>query len=265
MPPASALNGPSASPVAAHDAASPSGPRTQEIIYRRNDRARRYILRVDRRGVVSVTIPRRGSLEAAQKFVASRAEWIQRQQVRRAAIRRKEDERKSSCMVLLRGQEMPWSIDVAGRGSRLLLGEETVDLRRRSASAAPLPSPGSPAARAILLRGLRLLAETELPPNTERLAKQHGIKITRVTVRAQRSRWGSCSAEGAISLNWRLIHAPPEVRDYLIIHELMHRRQMNHSARFWQEVEKACPDYKDAEKWLDAHSYLLDDSDGANE
>ena len=74
--------------------------------------------------------------------------------------------------------------------------------------------------------------------------------MNRVTVRAQKTRWGSCSARGTLSLNWRLIHAPPEVVDYLIIHELMHRREMNHSARFWKLVAQACPDYPAAEQWL---------------
>jgi hypothetical protein len=58
-------------------------------------------------------------------------------------------------------------------------------------------------------------------------------------------------------LNWKLIQAPPFVRDYIILHELMHLRQMNHSARFWSEVENVCPDYKTAEKWLKQHSSLL--------
>ncbi|HSI85004.1 MAG: YgjP-like metallopeptidase domain-containing protein [Candidatus Methylacidiphilales bacterium] len=256
--------------------AASSGTRNQEVIYRRNDRARRYILRVDRRGIVSVTIPRRGSLEAAQTFVASRAEWIERQQVRRADIRRTEDQRKMSSMVLLRGQDTAWSVEASPRGWRVRLADESVELRRgrqqpqvpahtQHTPHPPRENAGIRADRAHLLRGLRVLAETELPPRTEELAHQHGIKISRVTVRAQRSRWGSCSADGAISLNWRLIHAPPEVRDYLIIHELMHRRQMNHSARFWREVEAACPDYRQAEKWLDTHSYLLDDSESAAE
>ena len=97
---------------------------------------------------------------------------------------------------------------------------------------------------------LRRLAERELPERTRELAREHGITVHRVTVRAQKTRWGSCSARGTISLNWRLIQAPPYVRDYLIIHELMHRREMNHSARYWKHVADACPAYRDAELWL---------------
>lgn len=282
--------------------------RSQEVIYRRNDRARRYILRVDRRGVVTVTIPRRGSLEAAQKFVASRADWIQRQQARRAHLRKAEDDRKSSRMVLLRGQDTAWAVEPAPRGFCVVLtgggavprpasaaagkaaapatttldaAVERMEVRcagtRRASAPGPAtaspsataastsPAPAQPAPRQVLMAALRALAEHELPPRTHALAHEHGIRISRVTVRAQRSRWGSCSADGAISLNWRLIHAPPAVRDYLIIHELMHRRQMNHSARYWREVAAACPDYEEAEKWLDQHSYLLDNSEPAGE
>ena len=89
------------------------------------------------------------------------------------------------------------------------------------------------------------------------LAALHDIKVTRVTVRNQKSRWGSCSRRGTISLNWRLIQTPAFVRDYIIQHELAHRRQMNHSIKFWQEVERLCPDYLRAERWLKQHAKLL--------
>jgi predicted metal-dependent hydrolase len=97
---------------------------------------------------------------------------------------------------------------------------------------------------------LRSLADAELPPRTLELARAHGIAVARVTVRGQRTRWGSCSARGTISLNWRLVQAPVLVRDYLIVHELMHRREMNHSARYWRLVAAAFPAYREAEAWL---------------
>ena len=71
-----------------------------------------------------------------------------------------------------------------------------------------------------------------------------------MTVRNQRSRWGSCSRRGTISLNWRLVQTPDLVRDYIIHHELMHLREMNHSARFWARVEEVCPGWREAERWL---------------
>jgi predicted metal-dependent hydrolase len=112
--------------------------------------------------------------------------------------------------------------------------------------------------RAVIERHLRALAAKELPAWTLEFAALHKLSVRRVTVRAQRSRWGSCSFKGVISLNWRLIQTPPFVRDYIILHELMHLRQMNHSARFWREVERVCPDYKRTKLWLKENPGLLD-------
>jgi predicted metal-dependent hydrolase len=92
---------------------------------------------------------------------------------------------------------------------------------------------------------------------TWELASLHKVMISRVTVRSQRSRWGSCSIKKTISLNWRLIQTPGFVADYIILHELMHLREMNHSRRFWRHVEQVCPDYARAEAWLKAHAGLL--------
>ena len=99
-------------------------------------------------------------------------------------------------------------------------------------------------------RELRARAARELPPRLLELAAQHGLAVTRVSIRNQRSRWGSCSPKGHIALNFRLLLMPPEVREYILIHELMHLRQPNHSIRFWRLVEAACPGFRDAERWL---------------
>ena len=97
---------------------------------------------------------------------------------------------------------------------------------------------------------LKAIAETQLADRCRELADKHAVPITGVQIRDQRSRWGSCSARGSISLNWRLIRMPGYVSDYVILHELMHRRQANHSDRFWTEVGKVCPEWRDAERWL---------------
>ena len=97
------------------------------------------------------------------------------------------------------------------------------------------------------------LAKVELPEATGRLAKVHGFNPGRVTIRNQRTRWGSCSSTGAISLNWRLIQVPAFVRDYVILHELIHLDHLNHSTRFWERLAKACPNLNAAEAWLKLH------------
>ena len=95
-------------------------------------------------------------------------------------------------------------------------------------------------------RALRERARRELPARLARLAADHGLTVARVSVRDQRSRWGSCSRKAHICLNWRLIHLPDHVRDYVMIHELMHLKRMDHSRHFWKLVAQACPAFKEA-------------------
>lgn len=104
---------------------------------------------------------------------------------------------------------------------------------------------------------MRARALEELPARCLELAAQHGERVERVVVRNQRSRWGSCSTRGTISLNWRLMLMPPDVRDYVMLHELMHLRQPNHSRAFWREVAIVCPTWREAERWLRKHGQKL--------
>jgi predicted metal-dependent hydrolase len=99
-------------------------------------------------------------------------------------------------------------------------------------------------------RELRERAKRELPARLLELASRHGLTVTRVSVRNQQWRWGSCSPTGHICVNWRLVTMPDWVRDYVLIHELMHLKRMDHSQRFWKLVAAACPDYQSARAWL---------------
>ena len=104
---------------------------------------------------------------------------------------------------------------------------------------------------------LRQRAVKELPPQLLALAQAHDITVTRISIRNQRSRWGACSSRGSITLNWRLILVPDFVRDYVMIHELMHRRELNHSKRFWKHVAAACPRHREARHWLLTEGHVL--------
>ena len=97
---------------------------------------------------------------------------------------------------------------------------------------------------------LRAVASRELPPRCLEFARAHHVTVARVFVRNQRSRWGACSSTGTITLNWRLLQLPPWVCDYVILHELMHRRQPNHSVRYWREVASVCGEWREAERWI---------------
>jgi predicted metal-dependent hydrolase len=107
--------------------------------------------------------------------------------------------------------------------------------------------------RAYIHRDLRQLARDELGARLGELAAEHSLTVSAVTIRNQRSRWGSCSRTGRIALNFRLVQMPPFVSDYVLVHELMHLKQQNHSRRFWRLVEAACPRFREAEAWLAAH------------
>ena len=103
-------------------------------------------------------------------------------------------------------------------------------------------------------RELRNRAKRELPDRLLELAARHALTVTRVSVRNQRWRWGSCSRNGHICLNWRLVQMPDAVRDYVMIHELMHLRRMDHSPKFWKLVEAACPTFQTSRAYLRAHA-----------
>src|SRR5690606_7607667 len=99
-------------------------------------------------------------------------------------------------------------------------------------------------------RRIREIVTRELPVRVAMLAAERGLPAGTVKVRILRSRWGSCSTRGSIALNWRLVQMPQDVCDYIILHEVAHRRHGNHSARFWREVESLCPWWKAGERWL---------------
>ena len=100
---------------------------------------------------------------------------------------------------------------------------------------------------------LRAQARAELPLRLQELADQHGLQVTRISIRNQRTRWGSCGRDGHVCLNWRLVVMPDWVRDYVIVHELMHLKRMDHSLAYWRLVAAAYPRYREARQWLRAH------------
>ena len=110
-----------------------------------------------------------------------------------------------------------------------------------------------PVGSAFTLEQLQQLAEaakSDLPRRVARFAALVGITYGRITIRAQKSRWGSCSGKGNLNFNCLLMLCPEDVRDYVVVHELCHRKELNHSPRFWAEVEKVLPGYRVQRKWL---------------
>jgi hypothetical protein len=221
------------------------GSHSVAVVFVRSPRARRYILRVDPTGAVRVTLPARGSQTEAWNFARRNIAWINRRIEQHLA--------------------QPSRSTAWGHGTELLFRDAIVQLTVRASTSSKtvefadqrIEVPLEADIRGAVERHLRNLARCELSVCTAQLAAQHDLTVRRITIRNQRSRWGSCSRRGTISLNWRLIQAPAYVRDYIILHELMHLREHNHSDRFWKQVEAVCPDYEVAAKWLKQHRELL--------
>ena len=107
------------------------------------------------------------------------------------------------------------------------------------------------------LSSIKKRAKDTLKIRLEELSNEIGIQYNTFRLSGAKKRWGSCSNKKTVSINWRLIFAPPEIIDYVIIHELTHLKHMNHSKRFWKEVQKHIPDYKEKRKWLNENDFIL--------
>jgi len=217
-----------------------------DLVFVRSLRARHYRLTLRKDGVAVATVPARGTEREARAFVEQHRDWLTRARARHARKPRVAEFWTIGTPVLWRGELT--EIRRASEGPRL-----TVCVAADIFRVASFDGELRPALEAHFARR----AKIELPARTWELAAETGADVKHVTVRNQRSRWGSCSAGGTISLNWRLVQTPDSVRDYIIYHELMHLREMNHSERFWARVEEVCPDWREAERWIKRNGTLV--------
>ena len=224
----------------------PSKTVAAELVFVRSPRARNYRLTLRKDGVAVATIPARGSEQEARRFVAAHHAWLERARARHARRPRPAETWTLGTPVLWRGEMTEIRHAQAGEAPMICLAADLFRLRS-------LAGDLRPALEAQFVRRARI----ELPARLWELAAETGVDLKHVVVRNQRTRWGSCSAGGTISLNWRLVQTPETVRDYILFHELMHLREMNHSDRFWARVEEVCPDWRDAERWLKRNGSLL--------
>jgi predicted metal-dependent hydrolase len=216
-----------------------AGGRTFLVDVARHPRARRYVLRVTPEGRLRLTVPRGASIAGGVAFASRQHDWIVREWRR---LERAAAGWAGGTEFWYRGQKVRLAVtdDVAAFADCVVpIGTGAVDVRRA------------------IERHLMSAAAAELPDRARSLAEARGVRVTGVTVGNQRSRWGSCSPRGAVALNWRLIQMPADVADYVILHELAHRRHPNHSDRYWREVEVLCPWWRRAERWLRTHGKEL--------
>jgi predicted metal-dependent hydrolase len=192
-------------------------------------------------------------LVEGRRFANRNIQWLEKQLLRHVSRPVTAREWAPGTEILFRGERVRLEASTIGGCHELRFGDQIIRIRQ------PATFNVQPGAnlRPVIEKHLWRLAARELPARVAELANDHQFVVRRVSVRNQRSRWGSCSRHGTISLNWRLVQTPTFVRDYIILHELAHLKEMNHSKRFWREVAKLCPDFARAERWLKEHSELI--------
>lgn len=211
-----------------------------EITLRRSARARRFSLRVSRLdGRVTLSLPLRARESEALEFARAQEGWI-RQAL--AALPQVD----AVCF----GNALPFE------GRMLTLAP--ANGRRLAVSGDSLLVPGEPAQVARRVSAfLKVRARDALAQASDQYAAALGRPYRSLTLRDTRSRWGSCTQDGALMYSWRLVMAPPAVLDYVAAHEVAHLDQMNHSPAFWAVVARLCPEYEAPRRWLKTHGQAL--------
>ncbi len=207
---------------------------------RRSTRARRVRVSVDAERGVEVVLPQRAAAREAERAVVELRPWIDRRQREVEAAR---------AAVAARGDTVPY----LGAELRLVAEPGRTRVHRRGDD---LLVPEGDASEA-LERWYRRMARAEVAPRLDAAVAALGTRYTALTIRNQRTRWGSCSSTGAMSFNWRLLLAPEEVLDYVVWHEACHLLVLDHSPGFWALVARHVPDYGEPRRWLRRHGQTL--------
>ena len=212
---------------------------------RRSDRARRARIQVTADGV-EVVVPRGLALAEVEPFVESKRVWIERTLLR---MRAAEAERPRP--LLVNGGEVPY----LGEHLRLRVGVEPGRQRAHVGRHGDelhvaVAERGREPVAATLERWYRTQARTEVARRLDAAVARVGQTYASLQIRGQRTRWASCSAKGAMSFNWRLLLAPPEILDYVVEHEVAHLEVHDHSERFWSLLAERRPGYRAEERWL---------------
>ncbi|HZO22487.1 MAG TPA: SprT family zinc-dependent metalloprotease [Steroidobacteraceae bacterium] len=211
---------------------------------RESRRARRLAVRVFHTGRVEVVVPSRTSPSAVERFVSRHRGWIERK-CQEARSRAAPGAPFPPERIDLAASQESWRVQLVGGGRNVTLTRAEEGLLALAGD-----SSNGRAVHAALRRWLLQRAAEVLEPMLARLSRTLGYEYRRLLIRRQRTRWGSCSSRGTISLNCCLLFQRAAVVEYLMIHELAHTRHMNHSRRFWQAVAKDCPAHRALDREL---------------
>jgi predicted metal-dependent hydrolase len=219
-------------------------------------RARYVRLYVSPHRGLEIVVPRGFDRRRVPEVLREKARWIKRSLER---VRAQRDEILSAPKwqlperIQFRAVDIEWTVvPRLGPGPRLTAS--TPSPRELEISG---PIDNEALGRAVLGRFLLIQAETHLPPLLDAVSRETGLPYARVSIRRQRSRWGSCSAQAAISLNATLMFLPAHLTRYVLVHELCHTAHLNHSQRYWALVARHCPEYRGAEREMrNAREYV---------
>ena len=215
-----------------------------EYPIRRSDRARRARINVSADGV-EVVVPRRMALRHVAPFVEQKRPWIER------TLRRIREAEDAAAVRLTDGGSVPYLGAVLPLSVRVEPGRVRSHVALRAGTLhVAVGSPGAEAVRDALEAWYRRRAREEVAWRLDAACARAGSSYTRLSIRAQRTRWASCSSNGAMSFNWRLLLAPAEILDYVVEHEVAHLDVLDHSGRFWRLLGSRCPGYREHERWL---------------
>ena len=223
---------------------------------RYSSRRRTILLRIAGLHRLEITAPVGTGADKLQQLLRDKAAWLLRQMQRLETTVTSSTNASLTHGATLLFQGAPHSLLLLADG-----GKKPQVTRNHGAIAIHLPElvgyDNDPAVYRTLKKWYGEQALTRLVERTRYWAAHIGVTPSRIALRDQKTRWGSCSSLGAISYNWRIIMAPPPVLDYLVIHELCHMLQANHSPKYWLEVARWCPDYKNQRGWLRQNGGLL--------
>lgn len=214
-----------------------------EIFARKSKRARKVSIKISKSKGVELIIPTRVSTKKALQFLYSKESWV---------LEKAREIHKAKKVVFIEGANVP----IGGKMHLIVHSGSLRGVTHIENGRIIVSGPTESIPRKVK-SFLKELAKKEITARVEIEALKLGVKYNKITIRDMETRWGSCSGKKNLNFSWRLILAPREILEYIATHEVAHLREMNHSRKFWDIVEKLNPQHLNARKWLKEHGAML--------